>query len=121
MLTRYPAKLGRKDSFGWKLRISKGALAVLSRANGTVHRFAGFAGRADMSVGWIVKRARDPAICLAPPPARAQLRGKPGLAAGLPLVGILGGVGGRTNAPMLLAAVPAPGLAGGRRARGRER
>src|SRR3546814_13182909 len=94
MLTRYPAKLGLKDSFGWKLRISKGALAVLSRANGTVHRFAGFAGRDDMSVGWIVKRARDPAICLAHSRDRAQQRAKHGLDAELPLVGIFGGVGG---------------------------
>ncbi|MDT0202566.1 glycosyltransferase [Nocardioides sp. AE5] len=112
MLTRYPAKLGLRDTFGWKLRISKGGLALLSRANGTVHRFAGFAGRDDMSPGWIVKRARDPAISLAHSRDRAELRAKHGLDPDLPLIGIFGVVGERKNAPMILDAMEHAGVEG---------
>src|SRR3546814_18025185 len=85
-------------------------LGVVTRADGTVQRFAGFAGRDDMSVGWIVKRARDPAICLAHSRERAQLRAKHGLDADLPLVGIFGVVGERKNAPMILAAMQHAGI-----------
>lgn len=110
MLTRYPAKLTLRDSFGWKLRIAKGGLAALSRANGTVQRFAGFAGRDDMSRGWLVKRARDPEICLAHSRDRVALRTELDLPQDRSLVGVFGVLEERKNAPLILDALDAAGL-----------
>ncbi|MDN5893798.1 MAG: glycosyltransferase [Nocardioides sp.] len=110
MLTRYPARLTLRDSFGWKLRIAKGSLALLSRANGTVHRFAGFAGRDDMSKGWLVKRARDPEICLAHSRDRAQLREELDLPQHRRIVGIFGVLEERKNAPLILDSLDRAGL-----------
>lgn len=110
MLTRYPAKLTLRDSFGWKLRVAKGGLALLSRANGTVQRFAGFAGRDDMSTGWLVKRARDPEICLAHSRDRAALREELGLPRDRRLVGIFGVLEERKNAPLILESLERAGL-----------
>lgn len=110
MLTRYPAKLGLRDVFGWKLRLSKGLLTLLAMLTGTLERTVGFAGREDMSSGWLVKRARDPAICTAHSRDRETLRTKHGLPTDRTLVGIFGVVGERKNAPMILAALAAEGI-----------
>jgi hypothetical protein len=105
MLTRYPAKLTLGDRFGWALRISKGSLALAAMATGTLHRVAGFAGREDLSRGWLVKRARDPAICTANSRDRTALRAELGLPADRRLVGIFGVLTARKNAPLVLAAI----------------
>ena len=109
MLTRYPAKLAVSDRFGWALRVSKGTLALAAIATGTLHRVAGFAGRDDMSRGWLVKRARDPAICSAHARDRATLRVELGLPADRLLVGIFGTISERKNAPLVLDAIRASG------------
>ncbi|PZS29888.1 MAG: hypothetical protein DLM58_14685 [Pseudonocardiales bacterium] len=111
MLTRYPAKLRLTDHFGWALRISKGTLALVAMTTGTLHRVAGFAGRDDLSRGWLVKRARDPAICTAHSRDRAKLRADLDLPAQRRLVGIFGVLTARKNAPMALDAVLATGAA----------
>jgi glycosyltransferase involved in cell wall biosynthesis len=105
MLTRYPAKLKLTDWVGWKLRVPKTTLALAAMASGTLHRVAGFAGRDDMSTGWIVKRARDPEVCSAHSRDRAALRAELGLPADRRLVGIFGGVSERKNARMIWEAM----------------
>lgn len=110
MLTRYPAKLRLRDSFGWKLRIAKGALVILARATGTLHRAVGFAGRDDLSRGWLVKRARDPETCLAHSRDRAQLRKELDLPADRTIAGIFGVLEERKNAPMIFDALDSAGL-----------
>lgn len=110
MLTRYPAKLRLADRFGWKLRVAKATLAVLARLTGTLDHVVGFAGRDDMAEGWIVKRARDPEICLAHSRDRAAIRAELGLPLERRIVGIFGVVEERKNAPMVLAALESAGL-----------
>ena len=110
MVTRYPARLGLRDTFGWKLRIAKSSLLLLAMATGTVHRAAGFAGRDDMSRGWLVKRARDPEICLAHSRDRAQLRKELELPQDRIIAGILGAIEERKNAPMILDALDSAGF-----------
>jgi hypothetical protein len=110
MLTRYPARLRLTDRFGWLLRTSKATLALLAMATGTLHRVAGFAGREDLSTGWLVKRARDPAICTAHSRDRAKLRADLGLPGQRPIVGIFGVIGARKNAPFVLDAIEASGV-----------
>lgn len=110
MLTRYPARLGLTDRVGWKLRTTKGTLALAAMATGSLHRVAGFAGREDTAPGWLVKRARDPAICSAHSRDRAVLRDKLGLPAERRLVGIFGNVGERKNPAMTLDAILAADL-----------
>ncbi|MDT4899200.1 MAG: hypothetical protein QOJ78_130 [Pseudonocardiales bacterium] len=105
MLTRYPAKLRLKDRFGWALRVSKATLAILAMATGTLHRVAGFAGREDMSRGWLVKRARDPAICTAHARDRAAIRAALDLPADRSLVGVFGVMSMRKNAPLILDSI----------------
>jgi glycosyltransferase involved in cell wall biosynthesis len=109
MLTRYPAKLTLTDRVGWKLRVSKGTLALAAMATRTLHRVAGFAGRDDMSRGWLVKRARDPAICSAHSRNRDAIRADLGLPADRKLVGICGVIYERKNAPLILDAILASG------------
>ena len=104
-LTRYPAKLSLGDRFGWKLRLSKGALALAAKTTRSLDHVAGFAGREDMSVGWLVKRARDPAICTAHSRDRAQLRAELGLPADRCLVGIFGGISERKNSKLIFDAM----------------
>lgn len=101
MLTRYPAKLKLTDWAGWKIRLPKALLALIAMASGSLHHVAGFAGRDDMSRGWIVKRARDPEVCSAHARDRTVLRMELGLPADRPLVGIFGGVNERKNAPLI--------------------
>jgi hypothetical protein len=105
MLTRYPAKLTLTDRVGWKLRVSKATLALAAMATRTLHRVAGFAGRDDLSRGWLVKRARDPAICTAHSRDRATIRAELGLPADRKLVGIFGVIYERKNAPLILDAI----------------
>lgn len=105
MLTRYPATLALNDRFGWKLRVSKALLALAAMVTRTVHRVAGFAGRDDMSKGWIVKRARDPAICSAHSRDRARIREEFGLPADRKLVGIFGVITERKKIPFTVDAM----------------
>lgn len=105
MLTRYPARLGLTDRVGWKLRITKATLAIAAMLTGSLHRVAGFAGREDTAPGWLVKRARDPAICTASSRDRDTLRPQLGLDPDRKLVGIFGAIGERKNAAMTLEAI----------------
>lgn len=109
-LTRYPAQLGLRDSFGWKLRIAKGGLALAAMGTRSLHRVAGFAGRADLTPGWLVKRARDPAICGAHSRDRAALRAELGLPPDRVIAGIFGVIEERKNAPLVLEALESAGL-----------
>lgn len=109
-LTRYPARLKLRDRTGWKLRIPKAGLAVAAMATGTMHHVAGFAGRDDMAKGWIVRRARDPEICMAHARDRDQLRKELDLPPDRKIVGIFGGVGPRKNADLVLDSLIAADL-----------
>jgi glycosyltransferase involved in cell wall biosynthesis len=111
MLTRYPARLSLTDRTGWKLRISKAILVLAAMAGGRLHRVAGFAGREDLTRGWLVKRARDPASCLAHSRDRARLRAELGLPPARKLVGIFGVLTDRKHAPLVLSAIEASGCA----------
>lgn len=111
-LTRYPARLELREAADlsyWKVRVAKGALLLLARLTGTVHRAAGFAARDDATVGWVVKRARDPAICLAHSRDRVALRAELGLPQNRRLVGVYGGVNARKNPQLCLDAVELAG------------
>ncbi|MCW2753257.1 MAG: hypothetical protein JWQ32_668 [Marmoricola sp.] len=110
MLTRYPAKLGLTDLVGWKLRIPKAGLALAARATGSLHHVAGFAGRDDMSRGWIVRRARDPEICSAHARDRVALRAALDLPQDRTIVGIYGVIEERKNAPLILDALKSADL-----------
>jgi glycosyltransferase involved in cell wall biosynthesis len=110
MLTRYPAKLQLTDRVGWQLRVSKATLTGIAMATGSLHRVAGFAGRDDMTTGWIVKRTRDPDICTAHSRDRQALRAELGLAADRRIAGIFGVISERKNAPMIWAALQGAGL-----------
>lgn len=109
MLTRYPARLSLADRTGWKLRVSKAILLVAASVTGSVHRAAGFAGREDLTRGWLVKRARDPAICLAHSRDRERLRTELDLPTGRMLVGIFGVLSDRKHGPLVLEAIGASG------------
>ena len=110
MLTRYPAKLSLTDSFGWKLRLAKGFLVLAARVTGTLDRAVGFAGRDDMSPGWLVKRTRDPEVCLAHSRDRDELRRELDLPPDRTIAGIFGVLEDRKNAPMILDALERAGL-----------
>jgi len=105
MLTRYPARLRLTDRTGWRLRLSKGLLALVAVITGVLDRVSGFAGREDLAPGWLVKRARDPAVCSAHSRDRASIREELGLPADELLVGICGGVSERKFPDMVLAAI----------------
>ncbi|MBC7633673.1 hypothetical protein [Aeromicrobium sp.] len=105
MLTRYPAKLKLTDMVGWKLRLPKATLAIVAMATGSLHRVAGFAGRDDMSPGWVVKRTRDPAICSAHSRDRAHLREELGLPPARKIIGIFGVISERKNAKLVWEAM----------------
>lgn len=104
-LTRYPAQLAWHDRVGWRLRFPKAVLAIAGMSTRSVHRVVGYAGRDDMSPGWLVKRVRDPAICSAHSRDRDQLRVALDLPAGRRLVGICGVVTERKYAPLVLEAI----------------
>lgn len=101
MLTRYPARLRPSDLTGWKLRVPKAALALAARATGTLDHVAGFAGRDDMSRGWVVRRTRDPDLCIAHSRDRTALREQLGLPVERRIAGIFGDLNPRRNAPMI--------------------
>lgn len=109
-LTRYPARLRLRDSFGWKLRLAKGALVLAARATGTLQHASGFAGREDMTPGWVVKRARDPAICTSHSRDRAALRAELGLPPDRILVGVFGILSERRNVPLIWDAIRNAGM-----------
>jgi glycosyltransferase involved in cell wall biosynthesis len=108
-LTRYPARLRITDGFGWKLRVAKATLALVAMTTGSLHRVAGFAGREDLSRGWLVKRARDPEICGAHSRDRAALRAEFGLPVDRHLVGIFGVISERKNAHLIWEAMQLAG------------
>ncbi|WP_040320319.1 hypothetical protein [Aeromicrobium marinum] len=110
MLTRYPAQLRITDWVGWRLRAPKAVLAVVARLTGSLHRVAGFAGRDDMTVGWIVKRARDPAICTASARDREAWREAHGLPVDRRIVGICGGVSERKHPDLVWDAIVSSGV-----------
>jgi len=110
MLTRYPARLRFTDPRCVRLRVSKGILALLARATGAADHIAGFAGRDDMSRGWIVRRARDPEICSAHSRDRAALRAELGLDPVRPLVGIFGMIGPDKSPGLVLEALKVAGI-----------
>lgn len=112
MLTRYPARIKYTDKRVMQLRISKGLLAMVSRANGSVQHFSGFAGRDDMSHGWVVRRARDPEICSAHSRDRVALREELGLPADRVLVGIFGMIGPDKRPDLVLEALKVSGIDG---------
>jgi len=112
MLTRYPARIKYTDKRVMQLRISKGLLAMLSRGNGSVQHLAGFAGRDDMSHGWVVRRARDPEICSAHSRDRGALRQELDLPADRVLVGIFGMIGPDKRPDLVLEALKVAGIAG---------
>ena len=105
LFTRYPARLEWGDWLGWAHRVSKAGLALLAMASGSLRRVANLAGRDDEHPGWLVKRAKDPAICSAHARDRDRLRAELGLDPDLVLVGILGAISDRKNVPMVAEAV----------------
>ena len=111
-LTRYPARLSLTDWVGWRLRIPKGLLALVAMATRTLHRVAGFAGRDDMSPGWVVKRVRDPDICQAHARDRKAIRAELGLDPDRTIVGVFGVMERRRNAPLIRDAMHAAGIEG---------
>ncbi|MCW2797024.1 hypothetical protein [Nocardioides sp.] len=100
-LTRYPARVPLFDGTGWKLRISKSLLSLVAIGTRTLDRVSGFAGREDMHKGWLVKRARDPAVCGSHSRDRAALRAELGLPQDRRLVGIFGLISERKNARLV--------------------
>ena len=112
MLTRYPARIKYTDKRVLQLRVSKGALAILARATGTAQHISGFAGRDDMSRGWVVRRARDPEICSEHSRDRALLREGLGLPADRVLVGIFGVIGPDKRPDLVLEALKVAGIDG---------
>jgi glycosyltransferase involved in cell wall biosynthesis len=112
MLTRYPARLKYTDPRCVRLRVSKGILSVLARVTGSADHIAGFAGRDDMSRGWVVRRARDPEICSAHARDRAALRAELGLDPHRPLVGIFGVIGPDKSPGLVLEALKVAGIEG---------
>lgn len=113
MLTRYPAKVAPTDRFGWLLRLSKGALTLVSRLTGTVQRVSGYTGRADLTPGHLVKRVRDPAICSAHSRDRAEIRAAFDLPADRKLVGIFGVITERKYVPLVFEAIERSGTDAG--------
>lgn len=105
MLIRYPARQRVTDWVGWKLRVPKALLALAAMASGSLHRVAGYAGRDDLSRGWIVRRVRDFEVCTAHSRDRAILRSELDLPGDRPLVGIFGGVNERKNVPLIWQAL----------------
>lgn len=109
MLTRYPARVPLRDLTGWKLKVPKAGLSVVSRLTGSLHRVVGYAGRDDTAVGWCVKRVRDPEFCTAHSRDRDRWRQEYGLPTDRRIAGIFGVIYERKNAPMLLEALELAG------------
>lgn len=109
-LTRYPARVPLTDATQWKLRISKALLLLVGFGTRTIHRAAGFAGRDDMTKGWLVKRARDPAVCGSHSRDRAALRDELSLPQDRRLIGIFGLISERKNARLVFEAMEVGGV-----------
>ncbi|TNM44127.1 hypothetical protein FHP29_05295 [Nocardioides albidus] len=109
MLTRYPARARITDPWLWRLKAPKALLVAISRANRSVDRVAGFAGRDDMSAGWLVKRTRDPDLCSAHAADSDALRARHGLPLDRQLVGIFGVLSERRNIPLIWEAMQRSG------------
>lgn len=103
MLTRYPTRVELFDRRFWFLRV-KAVLVALAMLTRTLHRAGCFAGRDDLSEGWLVKRLRDPAVCTAHSRDRAALRQQLGLPGGRRIVGIVGLIDARKVVPLMLEA-----------------
>jgi hypothetical protein len=103
MLTRYPTRIEPFDKRFWFLR-AKVVLVALAMLTRTLHRAGCFAGRDDLSAGWLIKRLRDPAVCNAHARDRAQLRAELGLPAARRIVGIVGLIDARKVVPLVLEA-----------------
>jgi hypothetical protein len=103
MVTRYPTRIEPFDKRFWFLRV-KVVLVALAMLTRTVHRAGCFAGREDLSEGWLVKRLRDPAVCDAHARDRARLRAELGLPADRKIVGIVGVIDARKVVPLVLEA-----------------
>ena len=103
MLTRYPTRVELFDARFWFLRV-KALLVGLAMLTRTLDRAGCFAGRDDLSEGWMVKRLRDPAVCTAHARDRANLRAGLGLPAERTIVGIVGLIDARKAVPLVLEA-----------------
>ena len=103
MLTRYPTRVELFDLRFWFLRV-KAVLVALAMLTRTLDRAGCFAGRDDLSEGWLVKRLRDPAVCTAHSRDRADLRAELGLSADRRIVGIVGLIDARKALPLVLDA-----------------
>lgn len=106
-LTRWPGNVRngvRIDPYFLRIRVAKAALVALCRLTRTVDRFAAFSSRDARKPGWLVKRARDPAICEAHSRDRAALRTELGLPSDRELVGIFGGINIRKDPALALDA-----------------
>lgn len=103
MLTRYPTRVELFDTRFWFLR-AKALLVALAMMTRTLDRAGCFAGRDDLSEGWMVKRLRDPAVCSAHARDRVSLREQLGLPAQRTIVGIVGLIDARKAVPLVLEA-----------------
>jgi glycosyltransferase involved in cell wall biosynthesis len=102
---RFPSRVSLLFPKDVAHRVAKTGLALLGRASGRLDRVVCLTGRDDIKPGWLVKRARDPAICTAHSRDRAALRAQLGLPQERSLVGILGLISTRKSAPMVFDAV----------------
>ena len=109
MLTRYIARVELFDRQAFFQRFSKALLVIAAMATRTLDRAGGFAGRDDLSTGWVVKRLRDPAVCSAHSRDRDQLRRELGLPSDRRLVGIVGAIDARKSVPLVYEATLASG------------
>jgi hypothetical protein len=105
LLTRLPARLTFADRTGWLHKLAKTALSLLALVTRSAHRVLYIAGRDDLATGFLLRRVRDPAICSAHARDREGLRRRLELPSDRHLVGILGGINGRKNYPLVAAAV----------------
>ena len=103
MLTRYPTRVEPFDKRFWFLRV-KVVLVALAMLTRTLHRAGCFAGRDDLSDGWLIKRLRDPAVCNAHSRDRAKLRAELGLPPDRKIVGVVGLIDARKVVPLVLEA-----------------
>ena len=107
MLTRYIARVELFDRQAFFQRFSKAALVAAAMATRTLDRAGGFAGRDDLSTGWLVKRLRDPAVCSAHSRDRDALRRELGLPLDRTIVGIIGSIDARKSVPLVYDATKA--------------
>jgi hypothetical protein len=103
--SRFPSRVSLLSPQDIAHRVAKTGLALLGRSTRTLDRVVALTGRDDTKPGWLVKRARDPAICTATSRDRAELRDQLGLPQDRKLVGVLGVISIRKSAPMVLEAV----------------